>query len=93
MRYKTSLPGPTQRKQGNISELSSLCYITAKNMTQGYYKRPLQISKTDLQKAMSYLADASKLYDALPMQSMKSRAYMIRQLVAKLQKIKGDDRQ
>lgn len=42
------------------------------------------ICKTDLQKAISYLDDSAKLYDALPMQSMKSRAYMIKQLTTKL---------
>ncbi len=42
------------------------------------------MSKTDLQKVIAYLGDASKLYEALPMQSMKCRAHMIRQLVEKL---------
>ena len=42
------------------------------------------ISKTDIQKAIQYLDDASDLYDALPMQKMKCRAHMIRQLTAKL---------
>lgn len=44
----------------------------------------MEISKTDLQKVIAYLNDACKLYDALPMQAMKSRAHMIRQLTAKL---------
>lgn len=44
----------------------------------------MEISKTDLQKAIAYLGDASKLYEALPMQSMKCRAHMLRQLVEKL---------
>lgn len=44
----------------------------------------MEISKTDLQKVIAYLNDACKLYDALPMQSMKSRAHMIRQLMNKL---------
>lgn len=44
----------------------------------------MEISKTDLQKVIAYLGDASKLYEALPMQSMKCRAHMIRQLVEKL---------
>lgn len=44
----------------------------------------MEISKTDLQKVMAYLNDAAKLYEALPMQSMKSRAHMIRQLTAKI---------
>lgn len=42
------------------------------------------VCKTDMQKVISYLDDAAKLYDALPMQSMKSRAYMIKQLTTKL---------
>lgn len=44
----------------------------------------MEISKTDLQKMMSYLNDAAALYEALPMQKCRSRAYMIRQLTAKL---------
>lgn len=48
------------------------------------YKTSCGISKTDLGKAIGYLSDAAKLYDALPMQSMKCRAHMIRQLIAKL---------
>lgn len=44
----------------------------------------MEISKTDLQKIIAYLNDAAKLYDALPMQSLKSRAFMIRQLTEKL---------
>lgn len=57
---------------------------------QVFYKQPTQICRTDLQKTIAYLTDAAKLYDALPMQSMKSRAHMIRQLVAKLQKIQAN---
>lgn len=44
----------------------------------------MEISKTDSRKVIAYLDDACKLYEALPMQSMKSRAHMIRQLTAKL---------
>lgn len=43
----------------------------------------MEISNTDIQKMMSYLNDAAKLYEALPMQSMKCRAHMIRQLIEK----------
>lgn len=54
------------------------------------YHKGIDISKTDLQKVISYLNDACKLYEALPMQSMKSRAHMIRQLIVKLKpKIDG----
>lgn len=42
------------------------------------------ICKTDLQKAISYLDEAAKLYDALPMQKCKCRAHMINQLTTKL---------
>lgn len=44
----------------------------------------MEISKTDLLKVVNYLNDAAKLYEALPMQSMKSRAHMIRQLTDKI---------
>ena len=44
----------------------------------------MEITKTDLSKTIAYLNDACKLYEALPMQAMKSRAHMIRQLTAKL---------
>lgn len=47
---------------------------------------PMEISKTDYNKVVSYLTDAAKLYDALPMLSMKGRAHMIRQLTEKLKK-------
>lgn len=47
----------------------------------------MEISKTDLQKAISYLEDAAKLYDALaamPMQKAACRSHMIKQLTTKL---------
>ena len=47
-------------------------------------KQPLTVSKTDLQKVVSYLSDAARLYDALPMQALKCRADVVRQLAAKL---------
>lgn len=54
------------------------------------YRQGAAVSKTDLQKTIAYLRDAAKLYEALPMQSMKSRAHMIKQLIVKLQsKING----
>lgn len=46
----------------------------------------MEISKTEITKVISYLNDACRLYEALPMQSMKSRAHMIRQLTDKLSK-------
>lgn len=45
------------------------------------------LCKSDLRKVISYLNDAAKLYDALPMQSMKCRAHMIIQLTNKLRAI------
>lgn len=42
------------------------------------------VCKTDLQKVIFYLDEAAKLYDALPMQKCKCRAYMITQLTNKL---------
>lgn len=45
---------------------------------------PIQVSATDLRKAISYLDEAAKLYDALPMQKCKCRAHMINQLTTKL---------
>lgn len=44
----------------------------------------MEISKTDAQKILLYLSEAARLYEAIPMQSMKSRAHMIRRLVTKL---------
>lgn len=44
----------------------------------------MEITKTDLQKVVSYLDAAATLYSALPMQAMKSRAHMINQLTNKL---------
>lgn len=44
----------------------------------------MEISKTDISKVIEYLNGAAKLYEALPMQSMRSRAHMIRQLIVKL---------
>lgn len=45
---------------------------------------PIPVSATDLRKAISYLDEAAKLYDALPMQKCKCRAHMINQLTTKL---------
>lgn len=53
-------------------------------MRSDCYRISNGVSKTDMQKTIAYLSDAAKLYDALPMQSMKCRAHMIRQLIAKL---------
>lgn len=51
----------------------------------------IEISNTDLTKVISYLEDAAKLYQALPMQKCKCRAHMITQLLTKLkQKINGN---
>lgn len=58
-----------------------------------FFIKFMDISKTELQKVITYLNDACRLYEALPMQAMKSRAHMIRQLTAKLKlKIQKDGR-
>lgn len=44
----------------------------------------IEICKTDFLKVISYLEEAAKLYDALPMQKCKCRAHMITQLTTKL---------
>lgn len=47
----------------------------------------MEVVKTDVQKILTYLEDAARLYDALaalPMQKCNSRSYMIRQLTEKL---------
>lgn len=47
----------------------------------------MEVAKTDMQKVVTYLDDAAKLYDALaalPMQKAVCRAHMIRQLTSKL---------
>lgn len=44
----------------------------------------MEITKTDLAKIISYLDEAAKLYDALPMQKCKCRAHIIKQLTIKL---------
>lgn len=46
------------------------------------------INTIDMRKITSYLYDAAKLYDALPMQKCKIRAHMIRQLLKKIEKSK-----
>lgn len=53
----------------------------------GIYKLPdMEITKTDMAKIVQYLVDSAALYDALPMQKCKSRAFMIRQLLNKIRK-------
>lgn len=47
----------------------------------------MEVVKTDVQKILTYLEDAARLYDALaalPMQKCNSRSYMIRQLTERL---------
>lgn len=54
----------------------------------------IHLCPSDLSRVITYLDDASKLYDALaalPMQRAASRAFMIRQLNNKLKlKLKND---
>lgn len=46
----------------------------------------MEISKTDLQKAIAYLSDAAKLYGAMPKPRHQWRAVLIRRLAEKLRK-------
>lgn len=50
----------------------------------------MEICKTDMQKIITYLDDAAKLYDVLPMQKCKCRAYMITQLITKIKNNQND---
>ncbi len=54
----------------------------------------IDICKTDLQKVISYLDEAAKLYDALatlPLQKAACRSHMIKQLTQKLKiKLRND---
>lgn len=50
----------------------------------GFFYKQMDISKTDLRKAIAYLDDAAKLYAAMPKPKHKWRASQIRQLTAKL---------
>lgn len=53
-----------------------VCFLTLYKMAD--------LCKTDLQKVISYLDEAAKIYDVLPMQKFKCRAHMITQLTNKL---------
>lgn len=44
------------------------------------------ISKTDIQKIIKYLSDAAVLYDTMHGQRQVCRAWVIRQLITKLNK-------
>lgn len=44
------------------------------------------ICKTDMQKIIKYLDDAAKVYDSLPGQRNNCRAWVIRQMIKKLEK-------
>lgn len=46
----------------------------------------MNICKTDVQKIIKYLDDAAKVYDTLPGQRNKCRAWVIRQQIKKLNK-------
>lgn len=51
----------------------------------------MEITKTDLQRAIAYLDDAAKLYAAMPKPKHQWRAVQIRQLTKKLKsKLKND---
>lgn len=46
----------------------------------------MEISKTDVQKIIKYFDDAAKVYDTLPGQRNNCRAWVIRQMIKKLEK-------
>lgn len=46
----------------------------------------MEISKTDVQKIIKYFDDAVKVYDSLPGQRNRCRAWVIRQMKKKLEK-------
>lgn len=46
----------------------------------------MDICKTDVQKIIKYFDDAAKVYDTLPGQRNKCRAWVIRQMIKKLEK-------
>lgn len=46
----------------------------------------MEICKTDMQKIIKYLDDAAKVYDSLPGQRNNCRAWVIRQMIKKLEK-------
>lgn len=51
----------------------------------------MEITKTDLKKAIAYLDDAAKLYAAMPKPKHQWRAAQIRQLTAKLKSKTGNN--
>ena len=46
----------------------------------------MEISKTDVQKIIKYFDDAAKVYDTLPGQRNVCRAWVLRQMIRKLEK-------
>lgn len=48
----------------------------------------MDICKTDVQKIIKYFDDAAKVYDTLPGQRNNCRAWVIRQMIRKLEKKK-----
>lgn len=46
----------------------------------------MDICKTDVQKILKYFDDAAKVYDTLPGQRNNCRAWVIRQMIKKLEK-------
>lgn len=85
-RGHTRFDSPCVRKNVFFHDIRflRLTFRAVRENSAVFIPTPMEIPKTDLQKVISYLNDACKLYEALPMQSMKSRAHMIRQLTNKL---------
>jgi hypothetical protein len=46
----------------------------------------MEISKTDVQKIIKYFDDAAKVYDTMPGQRNVCRAWVLRQMIRKLEK-------
>lgn len=68
-----------------VVRVETITQVDADGNTQTLKPPPMaDICSTDLKKVVSYLDEAAKLYDALPMQKCKCRAYMITQLTNKL---------
>lgn len=50
------------------------------------HRADMEISKTDVQKIIKYFDDAAKVYDTMPGQRNNCRAWVLRQMIRKLEK-------
>lgn len=67
----------------NEEEQKQTCLSSAERRGIG---TSVQICKTDVQKIIKYFDDAAKVYDTLPGQRNNCRAWVIRQMIKKLEK-------